>query len=327
MRTIRNEPWGKLIYNTARDEFIAEVNSSATLRVSRPLSAGCLITAKCNFRCGFCYGNLESLPQVELTTAEWSRIFHNMHREWGLMRVDLSGGEPTLRSNCGEIAHEAFNAGLNVVLSTNGVIRSKKGLADFPTSTGIHVSIDSGFEQVHQESRLLPIYEPSTHSFQQTINFIKKCLDDGFRVRVLTCLGTHNKFGLFALGELLALLGVSEWNISHVLPAGRALVNFENRWAVPSEDVYEQVTNIRASFPWMTVRYSNRTHQDGYFLLVLPDGSLATQYTDSRDKVVLGSAADMTLFQVQSHPLFNLQKHVRKWIAAELEPQPPYTFN
>lgn len=54
-------------------------------------------------------------------------------------------------------------------------------------------------------------------------------------------------------------------------------------------------------------------------MLVLPDGSLATQYTIGGDKVFLGKTLAMTLQDLQSHSRFHLADHGRKWIAAQLD--------
>jgi hypothetical protein len=118
---------------------------------------------------------------------------------------------------------------------------------------------------------------------------------------VLTCIGQHNTDALFALGEHLALIGVRDWNISRILRAGRAHRDYARLWETSDQAALDQVCDLRSAFPFIRIRYSNRTTQDGYFLLVLPDGSLATQYTDGRDKVRLGSALGMSLAQLQNH--------------------------
>jgi molybdenum cofactor biosynthesis enzyme MoaA len=296
-------------------------NDKTTVVVVARLSAGCLVTRRCNLACAFCYGNDEALPKGELTADQWKQLFKHM-RSWGLMRVDLSGGEPTLRKDIGQIADAATNAGLNAVLSTNGLLLSDKGPKDLPHDVRIHVSLDSGFELVHDASRLLRTLNPSQQSFQKTSKFISKCLEQDRRVRVLTCVGPHNQEGLFQLGEHIAGLGVTEWNISRILRAGRAQREYEHRWQVDDAEIVEQIHNMREAYPWLRIRYSNRTEQDGYFLLVLPDGMLATQYTDSRDKVCLGKAIEMRLDDLRNHPGFDLASHGRKWIAATVELQP-----
>ncbi|HET6976986.1 MAG TPA: radical SAM protein [Pyrinomonadaceae bacterium] len=316
MDDYRQEPWGQILYDRELDEFEAQVcDERVSPVIDRPLSAGCLVTGRCNLRCNFCYGNDESLPTEELSIDDWKNIFVRL-RSWGLMRVDLSGGEPTLRTDIGDIARHALDVGLNVVLSTNGLVLHKTGPSILPKQTRIHVSLDSGFDSVHESSRVLRTLRPSQNSFRRTMGFIRKSLEQGYSVRVLTCIGQHNNEGLFQLGQLLATVGVKEWNISRILPAGRAKTNFEGSWAVNNQLLLEQISTIRYAFPWMRIRYSNRIDQDGYFLLVLPDGTLATQYTDERDKVGLGRLLDLSLDDLRSHPDFKLRRHGRKWIAA-----------
>jgi MoaA/NifB/PqqE/SkfB family radical SAM enzyme len=315
MDTERQESWGKIKYDIELDEFEAHVcNENTSMTVDRPLSAGCLVTGRCNLSCKFCYGNDESLPTEELPSEEWKQIFVQL-KTWGLLRVDLSGGEPTLRRDISTIATHALDAGLNVVVSTNGLLH-RNGPIQLPKLTRIHVSLDSGFADVHEASRILRSLRPSAQSFGKTSHFIRKCLDQGYRVRALTCVGPHNCQGLFQLGEHLASIGVKEWNISRILPAGRAKANFAHNWNVNDNLILEQISSIRYAFRWMRVRYSNRIEQNGFFLLVLPNGTLATQYTDKRDKFIMGRVRDMTLDDLRAHPQFDLACHARKWIGS-----------
>ena len=315
MNTNRDEAWGQLVYQRDVDEFEAQVRSNVqNIRIDRPISAGCLLTGRCNLKCQYCYGNDESLPKKELPASEWARIFLQL-KTWGVMRVDLSGGEPTIREDITAVAEAALSAGLNVIVSTNGLPLAKKGLEILPTSVRLHISVDSGFAEVHEASRIRRSLLPSVGSLQQITNLTAQAVHAGYRVRVLTCIGRHNSRQLVELGERLAIAGVNEWNISRVLAAGRAEFN-ARQWEVNDDAVLEEVHAIRNCYPWIRVRYSNRTTQNGYFLLVLPDGSLATQYTDGRDKVLLGRMNSMTLDSLRRHPDFDLNSHGRKWIGA-----------
>ena len=186
-----------------------------------------------------------------------------------------------------EIAEAALSTGLNVVLSTNGLLFAKRGLAILPTSVRLHISIDSGFAEVHEASRVRRNLLPSIGSLEQVMSVTAHAVHAGYRVRVLTCIGRHNFRQLIELGERLAIAGVNEWNISRVLAAGRAGFGNCGQWNVDDSAVLEEVHAIRNCYPWMRVRYSNRTTQNGYFLLVLPDGSLASVRRKTRKSLIL----------------------------------------
>lgn len=150
----RTESWGRIVYDPQIDEFDAEVDQGLIDReisIDRPISAGCLVTGRCNLGCRYCYGNDEALPTEEISAVEWGHLFSRL-RSWGLLRVDLSGGEPTLRRDIGDIARSACSVGLNVVLSTNGLLPDR--LVTLPETLRIHISIDSGDPDVHEVSRL-----------------------------------------------------------------------------------------------------------------------------------------------------------------------------
>ena len=232
MNTHRDEAWGQLVYRSDLDEFEAQIRETVQgIRIDKPISAGCLVTGKCNLKCQYCYGNDESLPTEEMTTSEWAATFLKL-KSWGVMRVDLSGGEPTLRRDITGVVEAALSAGLNVVVSTNGLPLAKKGLAILPTSVRLHISIDSGFAGVHEASRVRRNLLPSTGSLEQILAVTSHAVQAGYRLRVLTCIGRHNFQQLTELGERLAIAGVNEWNISRVLAAGRAGLADESRWNV-----------------------------------------------------------------------------------------------
>ena len=186
MRTRRDEPWGQLVYEPDLDEFEAHVCGDVPcIQVDRPVSAGCLVTGRCNLKCQYCYGNDESLPKKEMSTLEWASVFGRL-RSWGLMRVDLSGGEPTIRNDITQIAQSAMDADLNVVLSTNGLPLSRKDSLFPSLSVRLHISMDSGFADVHEASRIRRDMRPSTGSMEMVLEVATRAVNAGYRVRVLT---------------------------------------------------------------------------------------------------------------------------------------------
>src|SRR5437763_10575697 len=109
MALVQEERWGWVVYDPRTDEFIAEVRpESQGPLLDHPLSAGCLVTGKCNYRCEYCYGNLEALPKDTLDAKAWRVVFRQL-RALGVMRVDLSGGEPTVRKDISQIVAAALD--------------------------------------------------------------------------------------------------------------------------------------------------------------------------------------------------------------------------
>jgi PqqA peptide cyclase len=107
MKLFRQEERGQIAYNVESDEFEAWLAPGKVYAdIRRPISIGVLITGKCNLKCEFCYGNEESLWQSEIGADQWANVLARL-RSWGLMRVDISGGEPTMRKDLSKIVDSA----------------------------------------------------------------------------------------------------------------------------------------------------------------------------------------------------------------------------
>jgi len=83
---------------------------------SRPISAGFAITNRCNLRCSYC-----NTPFLDPTDLPLDRIEVVLDRlaAFGVKRLGLSGGEPMVRKDLGEIVRSAKNHGFRVTLNSN----------------------------------------------------------------------------------------------------------------------------------------------------------------------------------------------------------------
>jgi pyrroloquinoline quinone biosynthesis protein E len=85
----------------------------------RPLVLLAELTYRCPLHCPYC-SNPIRYPDGELSTVEWSRVFHEA-AALGIFHVALSGGEPLLRPDLTRLIAAAADAGLYPNLITSGV--------------------------------------------------------------------------------------------------------------------------------------------------------------------------------------------------------------
>jgi pyrroloquinoline quinone biosynthesis protein E len=92
-----------------------------THRTPTPLALVAELTHRCPLHCVYCSNPLElSKRSAELSTEEWSRIFHEA-AALGVLQADFTGGEPLARPDIVELVRAARAAGLYVSLISSGL--------------------------------------------------------------------------------------------------------------------------------------------------------------------------------------------------------------
>src|SRR5947208_12462886 len=115
------------------------------------------LTRRCNLECAHCYiaaGPSESAA-AELDTAECLDIVDQLLAVNPAPLLILSGGEPPLRRDLGEIAHYASANGATVVVGTNGTLLTAERIAALTDAgvRGVAVSVDSLRPSYHDNFR------------------------------------------------------------------------------------------------------------------------------------------------------------------------------
>ena len=96
----------------------------------RPYNLVAELTYRCPLRCPYCSNPLAYRDVKEgLGAKDWVRVFGEA-AELGVLHVGLTGGEPTLRDDLGEIVAGAAEAGLYTHLVTAGVALDESALAE-----------------------------------------------------------------------------------------------------------------------------------------------------------------------------------------------------
>jgi len=114
-----------------------------------PLSIYIVLTNRCNNRCIYC--RTYQLPQKDIwTTNDLKKVMREM-KSCGTRRIQLTGGEPMLRGDLGEIVAYAKRLGFFVGISTNGYQVAKR-IDELKGADVVFLSYD-GPPEVHARLR------------------------------------------------------------------------------------------------------------------------------------------------------------------------------
>ncbi len=120
----------------------------------RPFAVGHLITNRCMCKCESCLwrnNDWEDVPTADI------KRFYAQAKEQGFIAAAITGGEPFLRKDLGEIVkYMKEEAGLAILLFTTGLYLEKRMDEVLPYLTALVVSLDSAKPERHDEIRGVP---------------------------------------------------------------------------------------------------------------------------------------------------------------------------
>jgi len=181
------------------------------------------LTERCNLRCTHCYQN--DKKTVELTTAEIratigeiSRTLTSWKESYNLKfspSVNITGGEPFLRTDLFDILDEFHTIGFDVYVLTNGILIDKEKATRLLKAgvKGVQISIE-GPEAVHDSIR-------GANSFTASFKGVKHLLDAGLQVTLNTTLSKLNADYFMDTIKIASDRGVQRLGFSRLVPSGR----------------------------------------------------------------------------------------------------------
>lgn len=152
----------------------------------QPYKAKFELSAKCNFHCLHCYQGGNRLDKYELNTKEVKEIFDQLHT-YGILYLNLTGGEPLLRSDFKELYTYAKNKGFLIRIFTNGsylnedILELLKMLPPDKIIVSIYGASDDSYE----------INTKVKGVFSKVIENIKILVDSGLNVSLKTILSRN----------------------------------------------------------------------------------------------------------------------------------------
>jgi radical SAM protein with 4Fe4S-binding SPASM domain len=174
------------------------------------------VTGRCNMKCRHCYMGAPE-GQSELPLDAMARIVRALC-EAGATSVELTGGEPFMRSDLFELIELLSENGIAVTdIFTNATLIDTKRIAALK-STGIRPRFHVSFDGVgaHDAMRGVPGAEA------RTLNGMRALIEAGYPVISTTSVDENALPALPATYDALRALGVHAWGLGRPMAAGCA---------------------------------------------------------------------------------------------------------
>jgi radical SAM protein with 4Fe4S-binding SPASM domain len=160
------------------------------------------ITSRCNLKCRHCL--LPSVSPQDLSVSDVRQVVTEFNHLQGL-KVIVSGGEPLMHPEIDEILDTLKGLKLRKVLLTNGTLITPRTIPGLQGIQEIQISLD-GLRKGHEHLR-------GEGTFDKTVEAIRLCRQNGFKVSAATMLHRQNLDEIEQLSGFLRDLGVQGWGI------------------------------------------------------------------------------------------------------------------
>ncbi|MBN1653107.1 MAG: radical SAM protein [Deltaproteobacteria bacterium] len=253
----------------------------------RPYSVNVEITLACNLRCRHCGSSAGEPRPNELSLNELRGCFTELAQLRG-EEVCLLGGEPLVRKDWEAVCRAVGEAGLRLVLITNGMLVNAPTVARIAALSHLHrigVSLDAADPAIHDALR------GRSGSHKRALEALYSLRDAGLEVGAITTLSRANFNQLEPLRDLLAGENIS-WQLQMASPGGE---RFEQGDQLNRDDFYavgQFISNCREHYSAAELPLAG-SHDLGHHSEVLgPTGELPEWYGCGAGLWTLGIMSD-----------------------------------
>ncbi len=145
-----------------------------------PVIVSCVLTWRCNYTCKYC-AVWKNNPD-ELSTDEILRLIKEMKNAKTAV-LSLTGGEPLLREDIGQIIQYARECKIYVTMNSNGSLVKRK-IDDIMPLNRLSISLD-GDKSIHEIHR-------GKGTYKKTIEGIRTAKEHGLNVDITTVITKYN---------------------------------------------------------------------------------------------------------------------------------------
>ena len=169
------------------------------------------ITGKCNYRCRHCFMDAPNAALGELSTDEALNLIDQM-AECGVLRVDITGGEPFVRNDFWELVDRILYHKMSIgMVYTNGWLLNDKVLDKFERRN-LYPEFSISFDGIGWHDWMRGI----SGAEEAAIRALQLCKNRGFSTNVEMCIHRGNQYTLSQTFDLLKFLGVNRVKAGNV---------------------------------------------------------------------------------------------------------------
>ena len=183
-------------------------------------------TWRCNLSCRHCGSDCKSSSlQPDMPAEDFLKAIDGItpHVNPNNVNIVITGGEPLVRTDLEQVGRALYDRGYPWGIVTNGLLLTSERFNSL-RKAGIHnltISLD-GMEENHNWMRNHPI------SFKCATDAIALAASAGdLNFDVVTCVNRRSLSELNEIKEWLIGLGVKQWRLFTIFPAGRAAAYLE----------------------------------------------------------------------------------------------------
>jgi len=243
---------------------------------------GLKVTRQCNLDCVFCCEPIEndgySLESIKKTIDEIAKL--------NVSQINLTGGEPFLRSDLGEIVKYIDEKKIASVVFTNGTLVGKK-LEGIKPVREVRVSVH-GLEKTHDS------LVGKKGAFLEAVEGIKKLINEDIPVSVTIVVQKKNIKEVEKLVSFLNALGVKKAYLFNVLTSwrGKELVKGDKQCTIPKlEKLFNSLQYRKAINNWQIKTCLYTWRKNGECILIYPSGLMAAEPYDGNEnnRAIIGN--------------------------------------
>lgn len=182
------------------------------------------VTNQCPLSCLHCCCSSGPRETIGPGTEAWVKVIRDAAK-LGVQRIDITGGEPFLRSDLNVIVNQIASYGMHYEIQSTWI--PKDSLLVFENRTNV-ISLD-GLERNHD-------YYRGNGSFKRAIDNLEKLISQKAAVRITTVVTNKNQEDIEPLIELSGKLGVNIHAFFCFSPIGRG-AQIADDWITPSDHV------------------------------------------------------------------------------------------